>query len=206
VNERRAQELLEFWFGPDPLAAQNLPARLQLWFGGDAAPEIIAQQDADLVRRFGPLMDAAALGELDHWSASPHRLLALLLLLDQLPRHAFRGRGLAYSRDQKAMALALDGLTSGADAALSLIERLFFYLPLQHAESAEIQEESVTAFRRLAADAPPAHRDFFQDSLEFAEQHRRIVRRFGRFPHRNAPLGRRSTADEQQYLRSGEGL
>jgi uncharacterized protein (DUF924 family) len=206
VTERRAQEVLDYWFGPDPLAPANLPDRLQLWFGSDDPPDIVAERDAALVQRFGGLMESAALGDLDRWSGSPHRLLALILLLDQFPRHAYRGRALAYSRDRKAMALTLDGLQTGADAALAPVERLFFYLPLQHAESPEMQDESVAAYRRLLADVPNERREFFAGSLEFAEQHRRIVRRFGRFPHRNLPLARRSTREELEYLQTGHGL
>lgn len=206
MTERRAQEVLDFWFGPDPLAPARLPDRLQLWFGNDDPADIVAARDAALVQRFGGLMEGAALGDLDRWSGSPHRLLALILLLDQFPRHAYRGRALAYSRDRKAMALTLDGLQTGADAALTPVERLFFYLPLQHAESPEMQDESVAAYRRLLADVPKEQREFFAGSLDFAEQHRRIVRRFGRFPHRNLPLARRSTAEELEYLQTGKGL
>jgi uncharacterized protein (DUF924 family) len=206
VTGQRAQAVLDYWFGPDPLAPDQMPARLQLWFGSDDPPELLAARDTALVQRFGSLMEAAAQGELDHWSSSPHRLLALILLLDQFPRHAFRGRALAFSRDRQAMMLALDGMQTGADAALTPAERLFLYLPLQHAESPEMQEESVAAFRRLVADAPQEQREFFDGCLAFALQHRRIVQRFGRFPHRNAPLARRSTADELEYLRTGAGL
>lgn len=203
MTERRAQEVLDYWFGPDPLAPSRLPERLQMWFGGDAPPAVRAAHDATLVRRFGPLMEAAALGDLDAWRGSPRRLLALILLLDQFPRHAWRGRALAYSRDLKAAALALEGLATGADAALAPVERLFFYLPLQHAESPEIQDESVQAFRRLVADAPEEHRAFFASCQAFAETHRDIVRRFGRFPHRNAALGRHSTPEEERFLTEG---
>lgn len=206
MKERRAQEILDFWFGPDPLAPAHLTERLQLWFGGDVPPEVVAAQDAEVVRRFGGLMEKAALGELDHWSASPHRCLALVLLLDQFPRHAYRGRALAFARDARAMALTLDGLASGADAALAPIERVFFYLPLQHAENAEVQEESVAAYRRLAADVPAHQAGFFTDVLHFAEKHRDVVRRFGRFPHRNAVLGRRSTPEELEFLQGGRGF
>jgi uncharacterized protein (DUF924 family) len=205
VNELRAQDVLDYWFGTDPLAKANFPGRLQLWFGNDDPPDLIAERDAALTTRFAPLIDAAGAGELDRWTGSPHRLLALILLLDQFPRHAFRGRALAYARDPKAQALALEGLQTGADAALSIAERLFFYLPLQHAESAEIQEESIAAYRRLVADAPAAQRAFFEDSLEFAQQHHHIIQRFGRFPHRNAVLSRRSTPEESSWLLTGQG-
>jgi uncharacterized protein (DUF924 family) len=206
VKEQRAQEVLDFWFGPNPLAPANLPSRLHLWFGNEDDPEVIAERDMAITSRFGSLIEAAAVGELDRWSGSPHRLLALILLLDQFPRHAYRGRALAYSRDRKAMMLVLDGMQTGADAALTPIQRLFFYLPLQHAESLEMQEESMAAYRRLVADAPEANRQFFENVLRFAEEHRQVISRFGRFPHRNGPLSRRSTPEEEHYLASGAGF
>jgi uncharacterized protein (DUF924 family) len=206
VKEQRAQEVLDFWFGPNPLAPANLPSRLHLWFGNEDDADIIAERDIAITSRFGSLVEAAAVGELDRWSGSPHRLLALILLLDQFPRHAYRGRALAYSRDRKAMMLVLDGMQTGADAALTPIQRLFFYLPLQHAESLEMQEESMAAYRRLVADAPEANRQFFENVLRFAEEHRQVIARFGRFPHRNGPLSRRSTPEEEQYLASGAGF
>jgi uncharacterized protein (DUF924 family) len=206
VKELRAQEVLDFWFGQNPLAPAHLPDRLHLWFGAEDPPEVVAARDATIAQRFGALMDAAAFGELDSWAASPHRLLALILLLDQFPRHAYRGRGRAFAQDYKAMALTLDGLQTGADAALPPIQRLFFYLPLQHAESSAMQDESLAAYRRLAIDAPAEHRELFAGSLRFAEQHQRVIERFGRFPHRNTALSRRSTPEELEYLHTGVGL
>jgi uncharacterized protein (DUF924 family) len=205
VSARSAQEILSYWFGPEPLATHNLPGRLQLWFGNDDPPYLVFERDQALQQRFGAQIEAAAQGDLDHWSSSPHRLLALILLLDTFPRHVYRGRALAYSRDHKALALVLEGMHTGADAALSVIERLFFYMPLQHAESAAVQEESLSACQRLVVDAPPAHRGLFEDCLEFARQHQQIVQRFGRFPHRNAVLSRRSSAEELAYLSAGQG-
>jgi uncharacterized protein (DUF924 family) len=96
--------------------------------------------------------------------------------------------------------LTLDGLQVGADAALAPVERLFFYMPLQHAESVTMQEESIATYRRLLADAPPDHRDLFEDCLQFALQHQQVVQRFGRFPHRNVALARRSSPGELAYL------
>jgi uncharacterized protein (DUF924 family) len=206
VSEPRAQEVLDFWFGPDPLSTEHLSQRLRLWFGAEDPPEVLALRDEFITTRFGDLVEMAARGELDGWQGSPRRLLALLLLLDQFPRHIHRGKSRAFAQDARAMALSLDGLQTGADATLSLAERMFFYLPLQHCESRAVQEESIAAYRRLAADAPEEHRDLFDGCLRFAEQHRQIIERFGRFPHRNAALGRRSTTDELNYLHTGEGL
>lgn len=200
---QRSQDVLEFWFGADPLA--ELPERLLLWFGRNQEPEALqALRDTVLANRFRPLVEAAAAGELDTWAASPHRRLALILLLDQFPRQIYRGRALSFAQDAKALSLTVDGLAAGADAALTPVERLFFYLPLEHSESIPMQEESIAAFRRLLADASTAHRDLFEDCLQFALKHQRIIQRFGRFPHRNAALGRRSTPAELSYLRTGE--
>lgn len=202
-SQVRAQDILDFWFGPDPLAAGQLPHRLRLWFGGEDPPEVVALRDETIAAGFGAAVEAASRGELDSWAASPHRLLALILLLDQFPRHVFRGTSRAFAQDKRAAALCLEGLQTGADAALAPVERMFFYLPLQHAESTAVQDESIAAYRRLALDAPRAHQDLFAGSLRFAEQHRSVVERFGRFPHRNAALGRVSTAAELVWL-SGE--
>lgn len=196
----RAQEVLDFWFGPDPLSPAHFAERLHLWFGGDDPPDIIAERDGLIARRFRPWMDEAAAGALDHWAGSPHRLLALVLLLDQFPRHVYRGRARAYAQDSRALAFTLHALTTGADATLTLAERLFLYLPLQHAESVAMQEESIAAFRRLLADAPEQHKKLFQSVLDFALQHQDVIARFGRFPHRNAALSRRSTPEETEFL------
>lgn len=206
ANGRRAQEVLDYWFGTARLDAAGLTGRMRQWFGRGASADDRAAQDADIVTRFGPLIESAARGELDEWCGSPRRMLALILLLDQFPRHAYRGRAQAFAQDHKAVVLTLDGLATGADGTLSPAERLFFYLPLQHAESMEIQEESITAYRRLVADAPPEQRDFFRNCLDFAEQHRQVVRQFGRFPHRNAALGRTSTPEELQFMEHNAGF
>jgi len=201
VTDFRAQDVLDFWFGPDPLGAEHLPQRLRLWFGGEDPPEVIALRDETIATRFGEYIDAAARGELDHWAGSPHRLLALILLLDQFPRNVFRGKARAFAQDVKAASLCLTGLQTGADAALSPAERLFFYLPLQHAEDPALQDESIAAYRRLAAESTPEHQGLFDNVLDFARQHRDVIARHGRFPHRNAVLGRRSTVAELAYLR-----
>ena len=199
MQARRAQDVLDYWFGPDPLAPDQVASRIRLWFGGDD-PEIRDLRDEDMARRFTPLAQQAAAGELDAWAASPHRLLALILLLDQIPRNIHRGTSRAFQQDEKALNLALGGMSTGADAGLTPIQRVFLYLPLQHSESPDIQDESVTAFRALVAAAEPEHRAVFEGCLNFALLHQRIVKRFGRFPHRNRVLGRRSTDAELKFL------
>lgn len=194
-----ARSLLDFWFGPRPWTAAALRQRMRFWFGAESA-EIVEMQDRDLEARFGALMRRALAGELDAWADSPRRRLALILLLDQLPRNIHRGTASAYSGDVRACALACEGMDQAADAALDVVERLFFYMPLQHAESVDIQQDSVAAFRRLAEEAPPELRPSFDSALDYAVRHRDIVQRFGRFPHRNAALGRESTPDETAWL------
>ncbi|MGH8217233.1 MAG: DUF924 family protein [Steroidobacteraceae bacterium] len=199
----RASELRRFWFGTQPLTAARLDERIRYWFAGREPQEVQRQRDEELRARFEPLVGEAARGQLASWAGSPRRRLALILLLDQLPRNLFRATPRAFATDAEALALALSGIQSGADAALGPVERIFFYMPLQHAESAEAQEESLAAYRRLLAEAPEALRPVFESTLRAAETHREIIHRFGRFPHRNRILGRASAPDEQGYLASG---
>ena len=197
-----ASELRRFWFGSQPLNAARLDERLRFWFGGDEPEEAGRQRDEELRARFEPLVIEAAQGRLASWAASPRRRLALILLLDQLPRNLYRATPRAFATDGEALALALSGIQSGADAALGPAERLFFYMPLQHAESAEAQEESVAAYRRLLAEVAEPLRPAFASALRYAEAHREIIGRFGRFPHRNRIIGRPSTPEERAYLAS----
>lgn len=193
----------QFWFGRLPLKPDGMSERFALWFGADAEEQL---QTDDLIRsRFGALTGRAAAGELGAWADSPRRCLSLILLLDQFPRHIFRGTGRAFATDRDALALTLSGMQAAADAALSPVERIFFYMPLQHAELSDAQEESVAAYRRLLNEAPPELRSMFVSSLEAAELHHSIVARFGRFPHRNHVLGRANTPEEAAFLREGGG-
>lgn len=199
-----ARALLDFWFGPKPYAAAAVRQRMAFWFGGDS-PEMTEMRDRDLEARFAALMRRALAGELAAWADSPRRRLALILLLDQLPRNIDRGTAAAFAGDAAALQLAQEGIDQAADAALDPVERLFFYMPLQHAESREVQEQSVSVFRRLAAEAPVELQSLFEGVTGYALRHHDIVRRFGRFPHRNAALGRDSSEEETLWLaRSGD--
>lgn len=199
MDEARA--VREFWFGKLPLSPEALSERMGFWFGGD---ELAAQRDGEIRMRFGELLERAACGQLESWADGPRRRLSLIILLDQLPRNMFRGSARVFAYDAKALSLTLSGMQSGADAALDAVERIFFYMPLQHAESLEVQEESVAAYRRLLAEAPEELRGSFAGVLDYAENHRSIIERFGRFPHRNGVLGRASTPAEEAWLREGE--
>lgn len=196
-----ARSVREFWFGKLPLSPQALGERMGFWFGED---ELTARRDEQIRSRFGELFERAAAGELESWADGPRRRLSLIILLDQFPRNLFRGGARAFAFDEKALALTLSGMQSGADAALDAVERIFFYTPLQHAESLEVQEESVAAYRRLLAEAPEELRGSFAGVLDYAENHRSIIERFGRFPHRNGVLGRASTPAEEAWLHESQ--
>ena len=186
-----ARGIRDFWFGQLPPTADNLNRRMRFWFGGDSS-EMHTRRDATIRERFAALLERAAAGELAAWADGPRRRLSLIILLDQFPRNIFRGTARAFAYDDKALALTLSGMQSAADAALDVVERIFFYMPLQHAESRDVQDESVAAYRRLLAEAPQPVRAIFQSALRSAENHRAIIERFGRFPGRNRALDARA--------------
>ncbi|MEE9694554.1 DUF924 family protein [Aeromonas hydrophila] len=189
------QPLITFWFGEETDDVTRAKRQAPLWWGKNS------DTDALLASRFGDQAAAAAAGELAHWADSAEGRLALILLLDQLPRNIHRGTPAAFAQDAKARDLCLKGLSLEADLALPPLGRVFFYLPLEHAESREQQARSVTLFEGLAteqADGPA--RETFAGFADFARRHQVIVERFGRFPHRNAILGRQDTAEEAAFL------
>jgi uncharacterized protein (DUF924 family) len=148
--------------------------------------------DARFRERFLELHETAARGELDHWMTTPEGSLALLILLDQFPRNAFRGTPRMFATDSHARRVAAAAIAAGHDRAVEERLQMFFYLPLEHSENAADQELSVALTRRLG-----------QEAFKYAELHRDIIKRFGRFPHRNAILGRATTPQEQAYLGGG---
>jgi uncharacterized protein (DUF924 family) len=195
-----AHDLLHFWFGARPYSAAQVQLHSRLWFGEPDAPELTPQADELIRERYGELTLEAERGGLTAWESGPRRRLALILLLDQFPRNIYRGTARAYAQDLRALSLTVSGMQFGADATLDPVERLFFYMPLMHAESLDLQEESVAAFRRLLDETEAALRFIFESSLRSAVQHRGIIERFGRFPHRNRALDRDSTPKELEWL------
>jgi uncharacterized protein (DUF924 family) len=169
-------EVLDFWF--DEASEPH-------WFEPSAAFDEVVRE------RLATLHTRAAAGELDDWWASPEGCVALCILLDQAPRQLFRGTGRAFATDEKALAIAEHALANGFDRQLPLAQRQFLYMPLMHSERLDCQLRCVELY-----EAPE-----LRDKLVYAEEHAEIIRRFGRFPHRNAALGRVSTAEEQAYLR-----
>jgi len=196
-----ANDVLTFWFGRDPFDAARLAERSTFWFGGGGAADQAAR-DARIRAQLEPMLERAARGDFAAWAASPKRRLALIILFDQVPRNVYRGTPAAFAFDREALALSLGGLQLAADAALEPVERLFFYLPLEHAESLEAQEAASGAFTRLVTEAPDELREVCTAWREYAQRHREIIRQFGRFPYRNAILGRESTTVESEWLAS----
>lgn len=192
----RIAEVLSYWLGaPQPTDADAL-TRQSLWFIKSAAT------DAEIGMKFGPMVEEALSGALDGWAETARGRLALIVLLDQFTRNLFRGTAKSFAGDAQALQLALDGILEGHDAAPSVpsVARIFYYLPLEHAEDGPLQEQSVAAFRKLHELAAPETRSFFANTLDYAHKHQEVIARFGRFPHRNPILGRPSTPQEQEYL------
>ncbi|MEQ8486661.1 MAG: DUF924 family protein [Pseudomonadales bacterium] len=190
--------VLDYWFGTltDGVASA---ARRRRWFKASA------EDDAEIARRFGPLIDRARVGALDHWLRRAEWRLAYILVCDQFPRQAFRGTAQAFATDARARDAAADGVEHGHDLALGPDQRAFFYMPFEHAESRLDQHVSVGLFTALQDAASPGYRQQAASFLAYAREHRDVVQRFGRFPHRNAVLGRRSTAAERAYLKTASG-
>jgi uncharacterized protein (DUF924 family) len=188
------QPLLDWWFGSGTTAAEVAAARSALWFGKQDS------QDVEARERFAGLVEQALAGELTDWADSPQGWLALILLLDQMPRMIFRDSPRAFAGDDLARQLVLAGLDEEREEALTPLQRVFVYLVLEHAEDLFLQDEAVRRFTRLLSVAPPAERALFADFLDYAERHRQVIARFARFPHRNAVLGRPSTPEELAFL------
>ncbi|MFM5638983.1 DUF924 family protein [Aeromonas veronii] len=196
------QPLLDLWFGDEADDVLRATRQAPLWWGKSS------ETDALLASRFGELAQAAAKGSLAHWADLPSGRLALILLLDQLPRNIHRGTPAAFAQDPLARDLCLKGLSIGADKSLLPLERVFFYLPLEHAESREQQARSVALFEALAVEqaGTPAQATF-AGFADFARRHQVIIERFGRFPHRNDILDRTSTPEEAAFLQQpGSGF
>lgn len=196
------QPLLDLWFGDEADDAIRAQRQAPLWWGKSS------EMDALLTSRFAELAQAAAEGGLAHWADVASGRLALILLLDQLPRNIHRGTPAAFAQDPLARDLCLKGLSIGADKSLSPLARVFFYLPLEHAESREQQARSVALFEALATEqsGTPAQATF-AGFADFARRHQVIIERFGRFPHRNAILDRTNTPEEIAFLQQpGSGF
>ncbi|MBI5912110.1 MAG: DUF924 domain-containing protein [Betaproteobacteria bacterium] len=187
------REVLDFWFGPAGSPEFGNPR--EAWFRkSDEFDDAIRARFLDLHRR-------AADGQMQPWQAAPDSLLALILALDQFPRNLFRGSSRAFATDAQALAAAQMAVARGHDRALLPVQRWFIYLPFEHAEDLALQRRCLELFEGLRGDPDSA------STIDYARRHYEIISRFGRFPHRNAVLGRISTPEEIEFLKQpGSGF
>jgi uncharacterized protein (DUF924 family) len=184
----KAQDVLDFWFLP--AGSQGHGQERKEWFRKDE------RFDGEVRERFGTIIEQAVAGGLRDWDAEgPRGTLARIIVLDQFTRNAWRCTPGMFAGDALALAAARALVQAGGDRALSPVERWFAYMPFEHAEDARTQEQSVELFTALAHE-----HDGFEGALDYAHRHRGVIARFGRFPHRNAILGRASTPEEQEFL------
>jgi uncharacterized protein (DUF924 family) len=174
-------DVLSFWFG------EQLEIRAQ-WFRKDA------EFDAQINTKFLAMVEAAAQGELNHWLEIPRHSLAYIILLDQFPRNIFRNSPRSFAYDDLALQAAKDMIHAGIHTQFHVLEQLFIYLPLEHSENLADQEQTLSLMSQWQNESP------LQGFYDYAIKHHAVIQRFGRFPHRNALLGRSSTAEELNYL------
>lgn len=190
------KEILDFWFGN--LKENEIPSEeyRKKWWVKDY------ENDKRIKDSFGGYLDLAIKGELYGWKNTPQGTLALILLFDQFTRNIFRDTAEAFSQDQNALEICINGINKGFDLKLHPVQRIFYYMPLMHSEDMSIQEKSIQSFSDLANQVinPEPIAKMVSGSFEFAMKHYEIVKRFGRYPHRNAILGRKSTLEEIEFL------
>ncbi|MEX1369455.1 MAG: DUF924 family protein, partial [Nannocystaceae bacterium] len=194
-----AQSIIEYWFGTEPFDAPTYLKRGAMWFNGSVAV------DLEITHRFSAALERAAQGELDDWSETASGTLAWTILVDQFPRHIHRGTAQAYAYGDIGRAWCLRALEAEMHGKIGRVERTFLYLPLQHSEDPSDQQRCVELFDELLEQTPAD--DWFhphaKHGVDMARLHARIIDRYGRFPHRNAVLGRKCTMFEHMYLEAG---
>lgn len=194
------QDVLNYWF-EDGLSQDWPQASVtRKWFRASAG------DDAEIEHRFGGYVEAALQQELVDWERQPQSRLALILLLDQFTRHIYRGQGRAFAGDHRAATLAVEGFSRQMHGKLPLCGQVFFLMPLMHAEDEDLQDLCLKSMTDLLERAPASCRDSVRSSVNAARQHRDLIGRFGRFPHRNKALGRESTAEELAWLETSSGF
>ncbi len=187
------ESVLDFWFAD----AREAPARNAVWFLGNPT------FDAEIRTRFGDLVEAARAGELDPWQETPRGALAWVILVDQFSRNLHRGTAAAFEADARALEVAKRAIERGWDRELPLVERVFFYLPFEHAENLHDQDRCVALLCGLESECDTNWKPLFSGYVGFGRHHQEIVARFGRFPHRNRVLGREDTDAERAFLEAG---
>lgn len=189
--------ILDFWFGGLKDGEVPVRDRSRIWWAKDLTiDEYIRQNfESDLIK--------AVEGDLQEWEKTPAGTLALVILLDQFSRNVYRDKPEAFSQDSTALEIAVRGIQKGYDKVLHPVMRLFFYMPFMHSEDIEMQNRSLELFRSLEKEfrSPPELAEMLTGSRDYAEKHYAIVERFGRYPHRNRILGRKSTPEEEEFLK-----
>lgn len=188
-------EVLDFWFGED-IEAESWRDKTALWWSGSN------QIDAMIREQFGLLISSALSGELDHWAKDREETLALVLLLDQFCRNAFRGSAKAFAGDAKALGLVHRGLKNDSIHSMAPIHLRFMVMPLMHSESIDDQDILIATLKKMSSKGGDS-KTIAEGALPHAVEHRQIIERFGRFPHRNKVLGRASSEAELAYLSQG---
>lgn len=192
-------QLLDFWFGDDVHDAAAMRARIDILFTVDLS------FDAEVREFCGATAEQALDGMLDSWAADTRGALALVILLDQVPRNIYRGTARAFAGDAQARCVADAMLKREFDQKLALIERVFVYMPFEHAEDLARQDRCVAGYEALYAGASPDFRELMSEIVQAGKAYREVIRRFGRFPHRNMVLSRTSTPAERAWLADNRG-
>jgi uncharacterized protein (DUF924 family) len=187
-------DILDFWFGAPARTPDELMAKARRWFSSGAALDPVIRE------RFGADVERAVRGELEPWTESGRGSLAVVLLLDQMTRHVYRDDRRMYDGDARAQEIAARAWELGLDGELDWEQKPFLVMPFAHAEELGLQERGAAIIARLAAEAPPLYRVTYDMGLEQTAKYQGVIRRFGRFPHRNGILGRASTSEEMAFL------
>lgn len=195
MENEKADGILKYWFGRVEETVVPSENRARIWFGDDDTV------DREICDRFSKDLSNASAGAYANWEKVARGQLALILVLDQFARHIHRGQPEAFAQDDYALKICTQGMESEFDHSLTLIERVFYYFPLLHAEDLFYQEHAMRAYEALLAFSLPETKIIYESFFKFANHHYTIVRRFGRFPQRNLAMGRESTPEELQYLK-----
>ncbi|PCI38151.1 MAG: hypothetical protein COB50_02725 [Thiotrichales bacterium] len=198
VKEFDYSDVLTFWFGADnsDKSADYLSQRQKLWFAKSD------NTDKMIEKKFAQTLEDVANGKYDSWLDKASSRIAYIILLDQFPRNIYRNTPKAFSFDSIDLKAALDGISKKQDLELPLLQRCFFYLPLEHAEDVSMQKTCVNKAEQMLAEAPNNLQNYLSGYLDYAKAHQRIIDRFGRFPHRNIILKRESTKEEVAFLQT----
>ncbi|MCH7519193.1 MAG: DUF924 domain-containing protein [Candidatus Dadabacteria bacterium] len=196
IKEKRIDEILDFWFGC--LKDNEIPSeahRRIWWIKND-------ENDKKIKDYFEKDLELAIKGDLEDWELPPKGTLALIIILDQFSRNIYRDTERAFSQDTKAVEICIKGIENGVDNGLPPVQRIFFYMPLMHSEDMGMQEKSMECYINLKklVTTPPLLTEMISQSCDFAQRHYAIIKRFGRYPHRNLILGRQSTPEEIRFL------